>query len=210
MSEELIIAMKEIDEKKLFALVKKQLKTRDPMEILKDLKEGLAKVGDLFEKEEYFLSDLVFAAEIFKEVMNKMESYFTKKVGESKGTIIMGTVQGDFHDIGKNIMVDLLRFNGYNVEDLGVDVPPEKFLDAAQKIQPHLIGLTGLLTAAFEPMEKIIDLLRKKFEATIIIAVGGAPINDKWVKDVGADFGACNASIGIKLINEAIAKRKKV
>ena len=178
------------------------------MAILEDLKEGLAKIGELFEKEEYFLSDLVFAAEIFKDVTKKLEPYFAKEREEQKGTIVMGTVQGDFHDIGKNIMADLLRFNGYFVEDLGVDVSPEKFLEAVKKLQPDIVGLTGLLTAAFEPMKKAIELIKKDYKRAIIIAVGGAPINDKWIKEVHADFGAHNASIGIKLINEAIEKKK--
>lgn len=207
MSQELINAMKEINDEKVIALVDEQLRKRDPMAILEDLKEGLAKIGELFEKEEYFLSDLVFAAEIFKDVIKKLEPYFTKEREEEKGTIVMGTVQGDFHDIGKNIMADLLRFNGYIVEDLGVDVSPEKFLEAVKKLQPDIIGLTGLLTAAFEPMKKTIALIKKDYKRAIIIAVGGAPINDKWVKEVHADFGAHNASIGIKLINEAIEKK---
>ncbi|MHA1650232.1 MAG: cobalamin B12-binding domain-containing protein [Candidatus Helarchaeota archaeon] len=209
MSEELVNAMLEVDEEKIFTLVENQLKTRDPMAILEDLKEGLAKVGTLFEKEEYFLSDLVFAAEIFKEVMKKLEPFFPKKEGEVKGTIVMGTVEGDFHDIGKNIMADLLRFNGYIVEDLGVDVAPETFLEAVQKTQPDVLGLTGLLTAAFAPMKKTIDLIRKNYSNKLIIAVGGAPINEKWIRDVGADFGANNASVGIKLINEAIKKKNQ-
>jgi methanogenic corrinoid protein MtbC1 len=209
MSQELIDAMVEIDESKISTLVENQLKTRDPMDILNDLKEGLAKVGLLFEKEEYFLSDLVFAADIFKEITKKMEPHFPKMKGDVKGKIIMGTVEGDFHDIGKNIMEDLLRFNGYEVQDLGVDVSAETFLKAVTKFKPDILGLTGLLTAAFEPMKEAIELVRKDYKADIIIAVGGAPINEQWIKEVGADFGANNASIGLKLINQAINNKKK-
>lgn len=210
MSKDLIEAMSELNEKQIMGLIEDQLETRDPMEILEDLKEGLARVGELFEAEAYFLSDLVFASEIFKEIMHKLAPHFPKQDDEDKGIIVMGTVQGDFHDIGKNIMADLLRFNGYQVEDLGVDVPPEKFLEAIKKFHPDILGLTGLLTAAFEPMKKTIQLVRHLYKSGIIIAVGGAPINEKWIKDVGADFGANNASIGIKLIDEKMSKRKKI
>ncbi|MHA1129251.1 MAG: cobalamin B12-binding domain-containing protein [Candidatus Helarchaeota archaeon] len=209
MSQDLIKAMFEIDEDRILSLIEDQLKIRDPLDIINDLKEGLAEVGLRFEKEEYFLSDLVFAADIFKEIMQKMEPHFPKTKGDVKGTILMGTVEGDFHDIGKNIMADLLRFNGYIVEDLGVDVPPEAFLEAVQKNHPDLLGLTGLLTAAFEPMKKTIALIRDKYKKDIIIAVGGAPINDAWITQVGADFGTNNASLGIKLINDAISNKRQ-
>ncbi|MHA1427529.1 MAG: cobalamin B12-binding domain-containing protein [Candidatus Helarchaeota archaeon] len=194
MSQDLIKAMFEIDEDKILSLIEDQLKIRDPLDIINDLKEGLAEVGLRFEKEEYFLSDLVFAADIFKEIMKKMEPHFPKTKGDVKGTILMGTV---------------LRFNGYIVEDLGVDVPPEAFLEAVQKNHPDLLGLTGLLTAAFEPMKKTIALIRDKYKKDIIIAVGGAPINDAWITQVGADFGTNNASLGIKLINDAISNKRQ-
>ncbi len=209
MSQDLIKAMLEIDEPTIFALVEEQLNSRDPMAILDDLKEGLAKVGLLFEKEEYFLSDLVFAADIFKEVTKVMEPHFPKNDAEVKGKIVMGTVEGDFHDIGKNIMADLLRFNGYHVEDLGVDVSAETFLEAVKKFNPDILGLTGLLTAGFEPMKKAIALVRKEYKSEIIIAVGGAPINEEWIKEAGADFGTNNASIGLKLIDKAVLGKTK-
>jgi methanogenic corrinoid protein MtbC1 len=208
MSNEVATLMSELQEEKLLELVKQQLKKRSILEIIEDLREGLAKIGDFFERGEYFLSDLIFAADIFKQVNELLEPYLTKEVKETKGKVVIGTVEGDFHDIGKNIIISLLKSNGYLVEDLGKDVTPEKFLEAVQRVQPDILGMSGLLTASFEPMKKTIELIKNEYTEKLFIIVGGAPVNDQWVEEVGADFGTNNAAAGIKLINKVLLEAK--
>jgi methanogenic corrinoid protein MtbC1 len=204
MSNEIATLMSELQEEKLLELVTQQLKKRSILEIIEDLREGLAKIGDFFERGEYFLSDLIFAADIFKQVNELLEPYLSKEVKETKGKVVIGTVEGDFHDIGKNVIISLLKSNGYLVEDLGKDVTPEKFLEAVQRLQPDILGMSGLLTTSFEPMKKTIELIKNEYTGKLFIIVGGAPVNDQWVEEIGADFGTNNAAAGIKLINKVL------
>lgn len=206
MSEELINAMVELRDDELTKLVKEQLKTRNPMDIFEDLREGITKVGDLFEQQEYFLSDLVFAGDIFNETSELLLPHFPKDDKEFKGKVVIGTVQGDFHDIGKNITITLLKSNGYDVIDLGIDVSAERFLEAVQKYEPNVLGMSGLLTTATEPMKRIIGHIRKEYKNKLMIIVGGGRVNDEWVKIVGADYGANNAVTGLKIINEVMKR----
>ncbi|MHA1266671.1 MAG: cobalamin B12-binding domain-containing protein [Candidatus Helarchaeota archaeon] len=206
MSEDIKELISKLEDEKLLEVVKKQLKTRSALEIIDDLKDGLTKVGDLFEKGEYFLSDLIYAADIFHRVNEILEAHLAKDAKEIRGKVVIGTVEGDFHDIGKNIIISLLKSNGYQVEDLGKDVSPSAFLEAVQRIQPDILGLSGLLTSSFQPMKETIELVKKDYKQPLIIIVGGAPISERWVQEVGADFGTNNAAVGIKLINKALQK----
>ena len=204
MSEDLINAMVELEDDIVIELVKNQLKSRDPISIFEDLKFALIKIGDLFESEEYFLSDLIIAADTFKEASNIMEPYFSKNTGETKGKVLIGTVEGDMHDIGKNIIITLLRSEGFKVNDLGIDVSPEKFLEEVKKFKPDIVGLSGLLTSSLEPMKKTIQLIKDEYKNKIIFIVGGVAVNKEWIKDTGADFGTTNAISGLKIINNII------
>jgi methylmalonyl-CoA mutase cobalamin-binding domain/chain len=204
MSEELINAMVELENDIVLELVHNQLKSRDPISIFEDLKSALIKIGDLFESEEYFLSDLIIAADTFKEASNIMEPYFSKKTGEIKGKVLIGTVEGDMHDIGKNIIITLLRSEGFEVNDLGIDISPEKFLKEVKKFKPHIVGLSGLLTSSLEPMKKTIQLIKDEYKSKLMFIVGGVAVNEEWIKDSGADFGTNNAISGLKIINDII------
>ena len=206
MSEALINAMVELEDDLVLKLVKAQLEKRNPLEIFKDLKISLTKIGDLFESEEYFLSDLIIAADTFKEASKLIEPYFSKKHDEIKGKILIGTVENDMHDIGKNIIITLLRSEGYEVIDLGIDVSAKEFLEAVKKTHPNIVGLSGLLTSSKEPMKNTIELIKDEYTNTkkLIFIVGGVAINEEWIKDTGADYGTTNAINGLKIINDAI------
>ncbi|TFG29439.1 MAG: hypothetical protein EU532_03105 [Promethearchaeota archaeon] len=204
MSEDLINAMVELEDESVLNIVKKQLESRAPLLILEDLKSALVKIGDLFESEEYFLSDLIIAADTFKEASKLMEPYFTKKSGDINGKILMGTVEGDMHDIGKNIIITLLKSEGYEVVDLGIDVSPEKFLEEVNKFKPNIVGLSGLLTSSEKPMQKTIQLINNEYKNKIVFIVGGVAVNEQWIKDTGADYGTTNAITGLKIINNII------
>ncbi len=208
LSKEIVTLMSELQDEKLLEEVKKEIKKQPPLEIIERIKEGLSKVGDLFERGEYFLSDLIFAADIFKRVNDLLEPHLTKKVKEIRGKVVIGTVEGDFHDIGKNIIISLLKSNGYLVEDLGKDVTPKKFLESIQKFHPDILAMSGLLTASFDPMRKTVELVKKAYKEKIFIILGGSPVTDQWVKEIGADFGTNNAATGIKLINKILIEAK--
>ena len=204
MSEQIKSLMSNLADKEVIELVKEEIKSRKPLEILGDLKDGLTIVGEKFEKGEYYLTELIYATDIFKRANAILETAIEKADMEIKGKVVIGTVHGDFHDIGKNIIISLLRSNGYTVEDLGTDVTPEKFLQITKKSEPNILGMSGLLTTSIEPMKKTVELLRKEYKKKILIIVGGAPIHEKWIRDVGADFGTNNAADGIKIINNAM------
>jgi 5-methyltetrahydrofolate--homocysteine methyltransferase len=208
MSEELINSMVALEDENVLNIVKTQLKSRAPMEIFEDLRKALLKIGILFDSEEYFLSDLIIAADIFKEASKIIEPFFPKRNGESKGKIVIGTVEGDMHDIGKNLIITMLKSEGYDVIDLGIDVSSEKFLKAVIELKPSIVGLSGLLTTSKAPMEKTINLIKKNYgkKDTIIFVVGGVAVNEDWIKDIGADYGTNNAVTGLKIINEIIKK----
>lgn len=208
MSKNLKNLMVDLNEKELYVLLRNELKTRDPLDIFNELQKGMTEVGELFEKKEYFLTELIMSGEIFAKVMEIIEPFIKKENLKKKGKIVIGTVHGDLHDIGKNVFISLLRANGYEVEDLGVDVAPEKFLESLNKIQPDFLGLSGLLTLAFEPMKKTIELIKHDYKKNVIIIVGGGHINTEWGEQVGADLYTNNAAKGIKMLNETIRKKK--
>jgi 5-methyltetrahydrofolate--homocysteine methyltransferase len=207
LSEDLINALVDLDDQKVIELVKMQLNERDPIKIFNDLKIALTKVGDLFENKEFFLSDLIIAADIFKEANELIEPHFNSNAEDIKGKVVIGTVSGDMHDIGKNIMITLLKSEGYDVVDLGIDVNADTFLKAVQENNPNVLGLSGLLTTSKEPMKKAIALVKNNYTKDLVVIVGGVPINEEWVEEVGADHGVINAVTGLKVINEALGNK---
>jgi len=146
----LIEALMNLDEKRVLGLVSERLKRGDdPLTLLEECQEGMRQVGVRYEQREYYLSGLMMAGEIFREVMEQVEPALVERLrGSESGHILLGTVQGDIHDIGKNIFSIMLRCHGFSVTDLGVDAPPGLFLEQARQLQPDIIGLSGLLTTS--------------------------------------------------------------
>ncbi|MDD2556357.1 MAG: cobalamin-dependent protein, partial [Syntrophaceticus sp.] len=147
-------------------------------------------VGKRYSEGSYYLSDLIMSEAILKEVMDIIEPHFPQNGTDSNGTkVIIGTIEGDIHDLGKNIVIYLLRSSGYQVYDLGVDVPPEKFIEAIKETGAKIVGVCVLLTFCIGYVKKLVDLLEEtglKDEVTVV--VGGYPV-DKLVKEyTGADY----------------------
>jgi len=200
--DELAQSMLELEEEKVLSLVKERVeKGTPPLEIVKSLQDGMTEIGDRFEKGEYFLSELVMAGEIMQQAMEILEPHLAKGEGGAKGTIIVGTVKGDIHDLGKNIVVMLLKGSGYNVIDLGVDVPEEKFAEAVKETKAPLVGMSVLLTSCQESMKEAIEAVKKTGVPTKII-IGGNYINEKVKNYVGADYFAITAADGVKVARE--------
>lgn len=202
-------ALVNLDENRCLALVRQEVDAgHNPGEVLEELRKGMEEVGDRFEKSQYFLTELVMAAEIFKECMAYVEPRL--KVGSvpTLGVVLMGTVQGDIHDLGKNIVAAVLTGAGFEVHDLGVDVPPEKFIEKARELNPKVIGLSALITTAVRSMKTTIAQLREAGIQSRIVIGGGIVSRDEKVRDfVGADAVAKDAVEGLHLAQSFVGGR---
>lgn len=166
-----------------------------PFEILeKGLSPGMDKIGEKYERNEYFLSELALASHIMKSAMSLLNPYFDTSREGRLGKFLIGTVKGDLHDIGKNIVSTMLTGAGFEVYDLGVDVPDEKFLKKALEIQPDFIGMSSLLTTTMLNMRSVIKLLQEnRIRKNLKIFVGGAVLTQSFADEIGADFYAKDA-----------------
>lgn len=168
---------------------------------------GIRQAGELYEQEEYFLPDLVCAADAMKAALEVLD-HALKKAGnkEASGkTVMLATVQGDVHDIGKTIVGAMLTANGWNLVDLGQDVPNEEVIQAVEEKRPDILGLSALLTSTMEEQKEVIQMLQEKgLRSQIKVMVGGAPVNQEWADRIGADGYAESAVSAVKLAQELI------
>jgi methanogenic corrinoid protein MtbC1 len=196
----LIAAITDLQEETALSLVRQRLDVGDdPLLIIEDCQEGMRQVGARYERNEYFLAGLVMAGEIFSQVMELLQPVIARHVpGQASGRILLGTVEGDIHDLGKNIVNMLLSCHNFVVHDLGVNVSPTAFAEQAAQVQPHIVGLSGLLTSSYDAMNETVALLRARgYQGPIII--GGGQLNEKVCKYVGADHWASDAGAGVEL-----------
>ncbi|OLN29817.1 cobalamin B12-binding domain-containing protein [Desulfosporosinus metallidurans] len=195
-------AIAELEEQQVAELVKERLDNGvTPLEIVNSLQQGMAEAGGRFESGEYFLGELIMCGEIMQDSMVVLEPLLSGSNAEYKGNIVMGTVKGDIHDLGKNIVVMLLKGSGYNVIDLGVDVPKEKFIEAIQESKAPLVGMSVLLTGCQESMKETIEAIRAAGLDTKVL-IGGNYIDDVVKDYVGADYSAQAATDGVKIADE--------
>jgi len=188
MNDTIVKALTDLDEAVLYAEVQRALDAgEDRMDILASLQAGMANIGNLFAERSYFLSEMMLAAEIFVECQKLMGGELE---GDAKyGTFVIGTVYGDVHDIGKNIVASVFRSSGFKVVDLGIDVQPEAFLSAIREHDPKVVGLSCLLTTAFPGMKDVIDQIKAAgLDAGRLIMIGGGPVEQATVEFAGADF----------------------
>lgn len=176
-------------------------KKLDPLKAIeKGLSKGAMVVGDKFDKLEIFLTDLMMAADAMKAGLNVLLPLISEGKISKKGTIVCGTVKGDIHDIGKNILAALFSANGFDVHDLGVDVATSKFIEEAEKVGADVIALSALMSSTIGGQKDVIDYLRetgkrKKF----IVMVGGGPTTREWTEEIGADGYAETATEAVKV-----------
>lgn len=174
-----------------------------PEDLLEDAKEGMSAVGDRFASGDYFIPDLIFSGEILKGVVQKLEPKLkaaTGKEAERLGKVVVGSVAGDIHDIGKDLVVFMLDVNGFEVTDLGVDVPVQKFVDAVKETGSTVVGLSGFLTLAFDSMKETVDAIAEAgLRDKVKIMIGGGQIDDQVTKYTGADAYGTDAVAAVKL-----------
>lgn len=205
-------AMASLDKDKLLTAVNEELQAgKDPLELVEDARVGLERVGSEFEKGNYFLMELMWAAQIFKEAIKVISPGIRQKYGvtQSKGRILMGTVKGDIHDLGKSLVRDLLECSGYEVVDLGVDVPPEAFVKKAQEFKPQVLGLSALLTAAVSQAAATTGEMKSAgLRDGMKVIIGGGVVGEVSAKEFGVDYATTNANEGIRVIERWIAEAK--
>ena len=177
------------------------------MEIVRSSNEGMVGVGERFSTGEYFISQLIFSAEILKAVMKRIEPLLPKgEVGKSAGKVVIGTVKGDIHDIGKNIVITLLRSSNFDVTDLGVDVPAEKFVIALKETGARILGLSALLNFTYPEMKHVVEEVAKAgLRDKVKIIIGGTPVNEQVRQFTGADYYAEDAVTGVALCRQIYA-----
>lgn len=177
----------------------------DPMRLVQELQKGMGLIGERFDKGDYFLSELMMSADLFTRAMKLVEPRLEKTAQETVGKIVIGTPKGDIHDIGKNIFSTVAKGAGFEVHDLGVDVPVERFLEAIEEIKPQILGFSVLITTAFEPMKEVVDLLVEKgLRERIKVIVGGGVTTETVLRYVGADGQTIDALEGLKLCKKFV------
>jgi methanogenic corrinoid protein MtbC1 len=204
MSEEYVKLLADLEEEKVLDLTKKRLDAgEDPMAILDDTRAGMAVVGKRFADGEYFLPELVFSGELLNSVTALVKPLLKGDAGAGQkklGKVVIGTVAGDIHDIGLNIVDFMLDVNGFDVTNLGVDVPASKFVETVKEKQPEVVGLSGFLTPAFDAMKDTVEALDKAgLRGKVKIMIGGGQMDDEVRKYAKADAFGKDAMAAVAL-----------
>jgi methylmalonyl-CoA mutase cobalamin-binding domain/chain len=207
MTEALIQALVEMDEAGALKETKALLDGGcDPVKILEACTTAMEAVGKRFESGEYFLPHLMMAGEMLKQVSDTVKPLLKEEqTAAEKGKVLIGTVKGDIHDIGKNIVTFLLEANGFEVRDIGVDQPPASFVEAVREFKPAVVGLSGLLTLAFDAMKETVQALQDAgLRDQVKIMIGGGQMSDKVKEYTGADAYGPDAMAGVRLCRQWI------
>jgi 5-methyltetrahydrofolate--homocysteine methyltransferase len=198
-----------MDMEKTLILTKKALeKGYDPMKIIEDgLSNGIKRLGEMYENGEAFLPELIMGAEIMKRAIGIVKPELEKRKEERKklGRVMLATVEGDVHDIGKNLVALMLWINGFEIIDLGVDVPKEEIVKKVRELKPDVLGLSALLTTTLLEQKKVIEELEKNgLRKNVKIIIGGAPVNEEWARKIGADSYAPDAVKAVDKVKEIL------
>lgn len=198
-SSNLIRSVADLQDQEVLRLVRERVALgEDPMDIVEDCRQGMIEVGKRYEQRQYYLAGLILAGEILREVMEIIQPLTDKKfLGKPCGVAVIGTVEGDIHDAGKDLFEVLLNVHGFTVYDLGVNVPPSEFLAKAREVHPTVIGLSCLLINAYASMKKTIELLRADAEIGKTPIVIGGQVSSDVCKFVKADHWSTDAMDGV-------------
>lgn len=205
MTETLVQALVEMKEADALQRAKQLLEQGfAPLEILGSCSKAMEIVGQRFEKGVYFLPHLMMAGEMLKQISGMIKPFIhEQKIHDPGGRVLIGTVEGDIHDIGKNIVIFLLEANGFEVRDIGINQKPEKFVQAIQSFQPQVVGMSGLLTLAFDSMKKTVQAVQEAgLRESVRIVIGGGVVTEKIREYSGADAYAPDAMAGVRLVKE--------
>jgi 5-methyltetrahydrofolate--homocysteine methyltransferase len=205
MAKDLVSTLADLKEKEALKIAEDRLKAgEEPLKILEDARKAMEVVGKRFASSEYFMPDLVYSGEILKEITDMVKPKMSK-AGEIKrlGKVVFGTVAGDIHDIGKDIVVFMLDVNGFEVYDLGVDVPAQKFVEKIKESGAPIVGLSGFLTLAYDSMKQTIEAMKAAgLRDKVKVMIGGGQISDEVRKYTGADAYGKDAMAGVSLAKQ--------
>ena len=181
----------------------------DPKIILKEgLMSGMSIIGGKFKREEVFVPDVMMAAGAMNVGLSILEPKLVEAGNEPIGRVVIGTVQGDLHDIGKNLTAMLLKGAGFEIYDMGVDVSAEAFLEKAEEVNADIIGLSALLSTTMSQMKEVIDLLKEKnLRDKYIVMIGGAPITNEFAEEIGADYYTPDAASAAEVAKKAVESK---
>ena len=202
MPDNLIDAIVEMQEQEALQMTEERMgHNGDPLKILDDCSAAMGIVGKRFESGEYFLPQLIMAGEILKQISEILKPHMKGEANpESPGRVLIGTVQGDIHDIGKDIVLFMLEVNGFEVRDVGIDVPPEKFVEEIKDFQPRVVAMSGLLTLAFESMKSTVQAIRDAgLRDRVKVMIGGGQTSKKIMEYAGADAYGKDALVAVRL-----------
>ena len=212
MSNELVDAMANMREQEALNVAEKMLNDgEDPLRVLALCREAIEIVGKQFEVGKYFLPELVLAGEMLKRI-SKMAEPFLEQDSEVRterlGKVVIGTVEGDIHNIGKDIVTFLLDVNGFEVHDLGVDVPPQRFVEAIKEVQPEVVGMSALLTLAFESLKSTVEAIKEAgLRDHVKIMIGGGAVDEEVREYSGADAYGEDAMAAVNLSKEWVGAK---
>jgi len=210
MTETLVQALVDMKETEALQRAKQLLaEGTEPLKILDGCSKAMEIVGQRFEKGVYFLPHLMMAGEMLKQISAMIKPLVQEQKAEAKkGRVLIGTVEGDIHDIGKNIVVFLLEANGFEVRDIGINQKPARFVEAIKEFQPKVVGMSGLLTLAFDSMKKTVEAIKEAgLRETVRIVIGGGVVTEKIKDYAGADAYAPDAMAGVRLAKEWTERR---
>lgn len=201
--QKLIDAITGMDEKRALAVTDEMLANdEDPLQVLAACRRSMEIIGERFERGDCFVPELILAGEMLKEITAKIKPLMAEEAEtETFGKIVMGTVEGDIHDIAKDIVVFMLDINGFEVTDLGVDVPPAKFVDAARETGANIVGLSGFLTLAYDPMKATVEAF-KEAGLDVKVMIGGGQVDEQIREYTGADAYGKDAMAAVALAKQ--------
>jgi len=179
-----------------------------PVEILRELQEGMQEVGSRFQQGQYFFSELIMAGETMKEALRNLKPLLESSRAKAVGKIVIGTIQGDLHDIGKDIVSTLLFSAGFEVHDLGIDVPPAKFAEKAKETDANVVGVSALLSVTVPTVSEVAEALSQKgLRSKVKIIAGGAAMRPDYATKLGIDAAVNDAVEGVKIIKDWVDSR---
>jgi 5-methyltetrahydrofolate--homocysteine methyltransferase len=207
-SEKLVNTLADLKEKEALKIVEDRLSAgEEPLKIMEDVRRAMEIVGNRFANSEYFISDLLYSGEILKTITDMIKPKLAKAARVKRlGKVVIGTVAGDIHDIGKNIVVFMLDINGFEVYDLGVDVPAQKFVEKIKESGASIVGLSGFLALAFDSMKQTIQAIKDAgLRDKVKVMIGGGQITEEVRKYTGADAYSKDAVEGVSLAKKWVS-----
>jgi methanogenic corrinoid protein MtbC1 len=210
MSKQLVKAIADMKEQEALKLAKEMVEGgSDPMAILDSAREAMGIVGQRYEEGNYFLPELILAGVMLEQITDMVKPKLAEGAEEERhGKVLIGTVEGDIHDIGKNIVTFMLDVNGFKVRDLGIDVPVDKFVEAIEEFEPQVVGLSGFLTLAYDSMKDTVEAMKKAgLRDKVKVMIGGGQMSDEIKKYTGADAYGKDAMAAVSLAKQWVGAK---